>query len=95
MTLCHLLNFADKINHILSLLFLKTIAFYRYAALGPVQFAPVLLLLLQPGGNCVSLYITRICTSLGLRMKFKILFMSDHDLLIFFNMSNQFLPLGV
>ena len=34
---------------------------------------------------------TRICVSLGLRMKFKTLFMSDHDLLIFFNMSNQFL----
>ena len=38
--------------------------------------------------------ITRICTSLGLRMKFKTLFMSDHDLLLFFNMSNQFLILA-
>ena len=28
--------------------------------------------------------------SLELRMKFKTLFMSDHDLLLFFNMSNQF-----
>ena len=39
--------------------------------------------------------LTRICASLGLRMKFKTLFMGDHDLLIFFNMSNQFLALGV
>ena len=31
---------------------------------------------------------TRISASLGLRMKFKTLFMSDHDLLLFFNMSN-------
>ena len=39
---------------------------------------------------------TRICASLGLRMKFKTLFMSDHDLLIFFNMFNQFLvPWGL
>ena len=39
---------------------------------------------------------TRICASLGLRMKFKTLFnfMSDHDLLLFFNMSNQFLAPG-
>ena len=37
---------------------------------------------------------TRIGASLGLRMKFKTLFMSDHDLLIFFNMSNQFLAPG-
>ena len=33
---------------------------------------------------------TRICASLGLRIKFTTLFMSDHDLLLFFNMSNQF-----
>ena len=40
---------------------------------------------------------TRICASLGLRMKFKTLltlFMSDHDLLLFFNMSDQFLAPG-
>ena len=36
----------------------------------------------------------RICASLGLRMKFKTLFMSDHDLVLFFNMSNQFLAPG-
>ena len=40
------------------------------------------------------LILTRICASLGLRMKFKTLFMSDHDLLLFFNMSNQFLAPG-
>ena len=38
--------------------------------------------------------ITRICAGLGMRMKFKTLFMSDHDLLLFFNMSNQFLAPG-
>ena len=37
---------------------------------------------------------TRLCASLGLRMNFKTLFMSDHDLLIFLNMSNQFLAPG-
>ena len=37
---------------------------------------------------------TRICASLGLRMKFKTLFISNHDLLLFFNMSNQFLAPG-
>ena len=37
---------------------------------------------------------TRICASLGFRMKFKTLFMSDHDFLLFFNMSNQFLAPG-
>ena len=34
---------------------------------------------------------TRICASLGLCMKFKTLFMSDHDLLLFLYMSYQFL----
>ena len=36
----------------------------------------------------------KLVASLGLRMKFKTLFMSDHDLLLFFNMSNQFLAPG-
>ena len=35
-----------------------------------------------------------ICASLGLRIKFKTLFMSDFDLLLFFNMSKQFLAPG-
>ena len=38
--------------------------------------------------------LTRMCASLGLRIKFKTLFMTDHDLLLFFNMSNQFLAPG-
>ena len=38
--------------------------------------------------------LTRICASLGLRMKSKTLFMSDHDLLLFFNMTDQFLAPG-
>ena len=42
----------------------------------------------------MRLIVTRIGTSLGLRMKFKTLFMSYHDLLLFFNMSNQFLAPG-
>ena len=37
---------------------------------------------------------TRICASLGLLMTFKTLFMSDFDLLLFFNMSKQFLAPG-
>ena len=35
-----------------------------------------------------------ICASLGLRMKFKTLFMSDFDLILFFNMSKQLLAPG-
>ena len=37
---------------------------------------------------------TRICASLGLRMKFKTLFMSDFNLPLFFNMSKQLLAPG-
>ena len=37
---------------------------------------------------------TRTCASLGLRMKFKTLFMIDFDLLLFFNISKQFLAPG-
>ena len=51
--------------------------------------------------NYALLYITRICASLGLRMKFKTLFMSGEekhgnhlDLPLFFNSSKQFLAPG-
>ena len=38
--------------------------------------------------------LTRICASLGLRVKFKTLFMSEYAFLLFLNMSNQFLAPG-
>ena len=38
--------------------------------------------------------LNKICASLGLRMKLKTPFMGDFDLLLFFNMSRQFLAPG-